>query len=202
MLAGLTSLLNRILARAPKGLSPPMPTSKFEPKKARNEGLPTVAMPEGLCPRCGKQSSFEVGPQQPLTHSGYFIERTGERVPAAYSTVFVLYCRHCTDGTIVVEQPVFDEESQSTSRQAVFWYPTAGAVVDQHVPEPIKGALQESMTAFAAGCLRASTIMSRHALEALLDAHQVKGGNLRDRIEKFAASGGLPPVVCWRCSHA
>jgi hypothetical protein len=38
-----------------------------EKLREKHEGLPDSTLPHGLCPRCQKQSSFEVGTPQPLT---------------------------------------------------------------------------------------------------------------------------------------
>ncbi len=59
-----------------RGTKEPRRGRRDEPLPEPNEGLPDSHRPSGLCPRCGKQSSFEVAGSLPVsfdssyTHDG------------------------------------------------------------------------------------------------------------------------------------
>jgi hypothetical protein len=175
------------------------------PVEHRNLGLPGSKHREGLCPRCNKQSSFELVGDIPLTFSGLrLIERDGSQTPVANSWSTVLLCRNCKEGISIIEveykfpaPPLRPGSGVSAglavSRRPIHWYPQVGSTVDASVPEPIKSAIEEAITTLHAGCSRAAAIMARHTLEAFLKTRGIAEHNLKASIDKLASNGDLAP---------
>ena len=65
-----------------------------------NEGLPDSSTPSGLCPRCGKQSSFDVIGSLPVTFdlTMFAMRPDGAKEPLVSDRVSSLICRHCHQG--------------------------------------------------------------------------------------------------------
>lgn len=71
-----------------------------------NEEAPDSHRPQGLCPRCGKQSSFEILGSYPVTfdYGSYFQDAAGNIGHDEMDRVTALNCRNCRQGVVVVEE--------------------------------------------------------------------------------------------------
>ncbi len=177
--------------------------ARGEPLLAPNDGLPDSARPHGLCPRCGKQSSFEIAGSLPVTLSGSVTAsyRGGSR-PMEIDQVSSLVCRNCGQGTVVVEeqwvgdQPVREGMAGGTvTWRGIHWWPLPQAAKSDDVPNEIADALAEAATALAAGCYRASAVMARRTLEAVTVDQGQTDGTLAARLAALSSSGVLQPAL-------
>jgi len=174
----------------------------------KREGLPDSGLPHGLCPRCQKQSSFDVVGTQAVTFDPdqVLVERSGSGGPIAVDQVSILYCRNCRQGIVVVEEQCVAGHSwrePKTGRRGggaitwrgIHWWPTADAQVSSDVPVQIAEVFQEAVRAVHAKCPRASAVMARRTLEAITVDKGETGGVLADRLKNLAAKGVLQPTL-------
>lgn len=171
-----------------------------------NEGLPDSSIPHGLCPRCQKQSSFEMGGSQGVTFdpSTVVLERNGEHKTPPVDQVSILYCRNCKQGIVVVEeQCVAGKSWRDTSRtgggavtwRGFHWWPSAEGQVSSDVPNQISDIFLEGVRAMHANCPRAAAVMARRSLEAITVEKGQTSGALADRLKRLAANGILQPTL-------
>lgn len=171
----------------------------------KHEGLPDSALPHGLCPRCQKQSSFEVGTPQPLTFEPerLLVELGGSATPAHLDQVCVLYCRNCKQGVVVVEEERIADRSWRENAEGggvitwrgIHWWPAADAHVSADVPTEIAEVFKEAARALHAECPRASAVMARRTLEAITADKGETKGDLADRLKNLATKGVLLPTL-------
>lgn len=167
----------------------------------KHEGLPDSTLPHGLCPRCQKQSSFDVSSAQPITFEPerFLVERGGTATPAHLDQVSVLYCRNCKQGVVVVEEERIAERSWREKAggggvitwRGIHWWPSADAQVSSDVPAEIADVFREAARALHADCPRASAVMARRILEAITVDKGEATGVLADRLKNLAAKGVL-----------
>ena len=71
-----------------------------------NEGLPDSHRLNGLCSRCGKQSSFALAGSLPVTYEydGYTQDHSGSISHQEIDRVISLIYRNCEHGVVVVEE--------------------------------------------------------------------------------------------------
>lgn len=70
-----------------------------------HDGLPDSNTPYGLCPRCNKQSSFDILGSLPATFdSGYIVSQGGQNRRTLIDQVTSMECRNCHQPVIVIEQ--------------------------------------------------------------------------------------------------
>lgn len=137
----------------------------------KHEGLPDSGLPHGLCPRCQKQSSFDVVGTQPVTFDPdqILVERGGEGAPIAVDQACVLYCRNCKQGIVVVEEQCVAGRSWREPKtgksgggvitwRGIHWWPAADAQVSADVPVQIAEVFQEAVRAVHAECPRAAAV--------------------------------------------
>lgn len=174
-----------------------------------NEGPPDSHRPSGLCPRCNKQSSFEVIGSLPVTFDGsYSLSREGIKTPGVLDRVSSLICRHCEHGVVVVEGQWIGEISERARRQAdqkfsgglisyrgFHWWPLPNVVLSSDVPTDIAGAYSEACLCLEAGCPRASVVMARRTLEAIAVDKGQSTGNLASRLSTLSSNGVLHPSL-------
>lgn len=169
-----------------------------------HEGLPDSYRPAGLCPRCGKQSSFEVAGSLPVTFDLEVIgiAPDGSHTAELIDQVTSLVCRHCHQGVVVVEekwvgeQPATKQVSGGTiSYRGIHWWPLPEQKVSSDVPNGIASAFGEAAAALAAHCPRASVVMARRTLEAITVDKGESSGNLDQRLRALAARGSLQPTL-------
>lgn len=168
-----------------------------------NEGLPDSSRPHGLCPRCGKQSTFEFSCSAGVTFGGARLltgEGAGQR--DVIDQVSVLLCRGCGQGTVVVEEQwTGDAPSRGQMRsgrfsyRGVHWWPLPQSTVSPDVPVGIGLALAEAVTALSANCPRAAAVMARLTLEAVAADKGETDGTLAARLDRLVSAGVLQPTL-------
>lgn len=169
-----------------------------------SEELPDSSHLAGLCPRCGKQSSFENRGSTMVTHDGrYAIDYDGSRSPALeLDRATVLICRHCTQGTVVIEErvqePLRPGQRPTTVKvfyRGIHWWPLPEAYLSQDVPEEIASAFAEATSTLYAQCPRATVVMARRTLEAVTVDKGETNGVLADRLKALVTKGILQPEL-------
>ena len=171
-------------------------------------GLPDSTLPYGLCPRCEKQSSFDVIGPLAVTfepdRSSVYPDGTSE--PVLIDRVSALHCRSCRQGIVVVEEQHTGDHSWRDGDQGRFaggvitwrgihWWPAPEARVSSDVPIEIADAFSEAVRAMHAKCPRAAVVMARRTLEAItVDKGETKG-RLADRLRKLGSKGILIPTL-------
>ena len=170
-----------------------------------NEGLPDSSLPHGLCPRCRKQSSFEVTEPAPVTFDPdmQLVPRGGAGRPESVDQVCILYCRNCRQGIVVVEEQCLNGHSWREAKgmggaiswRGFHWWPSPDAAVSGDVPSDISEVFQEAVRALHADCPRASAVMARRTLEAITVDKGETQGVLADRLRNLASRGVLLPTL-------
>lgn len=168
-----------------------------------NEGLPDSYRPSGLCPRCGKQSSFEHAGSLPVTFdSSYLLIDDNQRQRTLIDRVSSLICRHCNQGVVVVEEEWVGDSpgKRSTSGGAItyrgiHWWPLPETNLPSDIPKEIADVFAEAASALFADCPRASAVMSRRALEAITVDKGEATGTLVNRLSALYAKGILHPTI-------
>lgn len=170
----------------------------------QNEGPPDSHRPAGLCPRCGKQASFDVIGSLPLTldYETAIARRDGGYDHDANERVSVLVCRHCKQGVAVVEERYTAEEPSRLKRggglisfRGFHWWPLPDTELSSDIPVEIASAFAEAVTALAANCPRAAGVMARRTLEAIAADKGETQGVLADRLKSLATKGVLQPTL-------
>ena len=178
--------------------------SRGEVLPPENEGLPDSHRPSGLCPRCRKQSSFEIVGSLPVTldYETYSVGPNGNREYHLIDRVTSLICRHCRQGIVVVEEqwigdkPRLEHKSGGhISFRGIHWWPLPEAMISNDVPSDIASAFSEAVTALMASCPRASAVMARRTLEAITVDKGEATGTLADRLKVLGAKGVLYPTL-------
>jgi hypothetical protein len=168
-----------------------------------NAGLPDSDRPSGLCPRCGKQSSFEVAGSLPVTFdSSYMLNHDGSQERTIIDRVSSLVCRHCKQGVVVVEEEWVGDapkkkggRSGLVSYRGIHWWPLPNSTPSKDVPHQVGSAFAEAVDALAAHCPRASAVMARATLEAVTADKGQTSGKLFERLAALAAQGILQPTL-------
>jgi hypothetical protein len=172
----------------------------------KHDGLPDSTLAYGLCPRCEKQSSFDIGGTLPITFNpdSYSVSHDGTETPVHVDQVSVLYCRSCRQGIVAVEEQRVGDHSWREEEQGhegvltwrgIHWWPAADAHVSGDVPSEIAQVFQEAVRAMHADCPRAAAVMARRTLEAMTVDKGVTKGTLADRLNGLAAKGVLLPTL-------
>ncbi len=174
-----------------------------EPLPAPHDGPPDSEHPSGLCPRCHKQSSFELLGSIPLTFDGgRLLDHNGGATHTHSERSSVLICRHCNQGVSVLEEQwVGDHRSVERkgggpiSWRGFQWWPLAGHLVHEAVPSEVGEAFNEALTSLAANCPRACVVMARRTLEAITAEKGQTSGPLAQRLERLASASVLHPTL-------
>lgn len=175
-----------------------------EPLPVPNEGLPDSYRPNGLCPRCGKQSSFEIIGSLPVTFNGSYCTEKGDKRFADYDDrVSCLVCRNCNQGLVVIEEKWIGEQPVRLgltgggiqSFRGIHWWPLPESSLSADIPEEIASVFREATTSLLANCPRASAVMSRRALEAITENMGETNGPLAQRLSRLAEKGLLHPTL-------
>lgn len=164
-----------------------------------NTGLPDSNTPYGLCPRCNKQSSFEIIGSLPATYnSSFIISPNGQRNRTLIDQVTSMECRNCHQPIVVIEQEYVGNIPSNEKNaggyinyRGLFWWPFQGIILTPEVPETIQKILKEAKISFSAQCYRASAVMSRRTLEAITVAKGENNGILANRIKSLITKGVL-----------
>src|SRR5262249_17307378 len=124
----------------------------------QNDGLPDSERPSGLCPRCGKQSSFENLGSLPLTfdYKSYFQDGSGEVSQKRTARVTPLTCRHGRQGVAVVEEqgvgnkPAKHLAGGDVSHRGIHWWPLPDVQSSPDIPAEIAAVFAEAASALHA----------------------------------------------------
>jgi len=166
-----------------------------------HEGLPDSLRPSGLCPRCGKQSSFDHAGSLPATFDeGCTVAYTGKTEAVLIDRVSSLICRHCSQPVVVVEEEWIGDHPKKEGKfsgiinyRGIHWWPLPEANLSDDIPKDIAGVVAEAAGSLYANCPRASAVMSRRALEAICVNKGESEGKLVDRLEALKNKGILLP---------
>ncbi|MGI9056996.1 MAG: DUF4145 domain-containing protein [Ktedonobacteraceae bacterium] len=169
------------------------------------EGLPDSSHLGGLCPRCGKQSSFKILGVFPASFDGtiFAANRDGTREHVILDQAVSLLCSYCNQPTIVVEEewvgdhPAREKEKGggTISYLGIHWWPLPNTQLPKDIPAEIAEAFAEASKALHADCPRASAVMSRRTLEAITVEKGETSGSLAERLRKLETKGVLHPTL-------
>lgn len=170
-----------------------------------HEGLPDSYRPNGLCPRCGKQSSFEKIGELPVTFSGGIVHPSdGSKQYRSYSDkVTCLICRHCNQGVAVIEEEwIGDQPSRDglknggeVSFRGVHWWPLPKSKLSDDIPKEISNIYAEAILTFYANAPRATAVMLRRTIEAITVNFGETKGTLAQRLQVLADKNILQPSL-------
>ncbi|MCG3134370.1 MAG: hypothetical protein HMLKMBBP_01676 [Planctomycetes bacterium] len=170
-----------------------------------HRGLPDSDKGSGLCPRCGTVSSFDIAGNLPLTFDGGLSYPGGGGQPTRtfHDRVAVLYCRHCRQGVVVIEEAWVGDYPMRAGRNEVGeihwnginWWPLPGDASRPDVPPRIARALGEAMRALHAQCHSSAAVMARRTLEAVTEDKGAPNGTLKQRVDELATRGLLLPAL-------
>lgn len=174
-----------------------------EPLPENHEEPPDSTNPSGLCPRCEKQSSFDLVGSLPLTFDGGYIVGRGEpNTRTFHEQATVLVCRNCHQGVAVLEEQWTGDHRSierkgggTISWRGFHWWPLVGATLHKSVPEPIAGAYHEAALSLSANCPRAAAVMARRTLEAIAIDKGEGTGSLAQRLSNMSTRGLLHPML-------
>jgi hypothetical protein len=150
---------------------------RHEDLPEENSEFPDSNRPYGLCLRCNKQSSFDNLGSLPGTfdNSAYVAHQNGSKERLLFDRVTSLNCRNCDQPTVVFEEQFVGDHLASKknvggiiSWRGFFWWPFMNINSIQDIPESISAILQEAKTCYSAQCYRASAVLSRRTLEAII----------------------------------
>ena len=162
-----------------------------KPPLPENYGPPTSRTPYGLCTLCNKQSSFALHSEAILTGT---VPRHSPTDHDANTKATVFECRSCRQRMVAIEKTVMSPAA--TRRWAgLFWWPQAQVIPPKHVPSAIASAFTEAMICFQSGCYRASAVMSRRTLEAIINDHKIKKARLPERIKELVTQKRLSSEI-------
>ena len=181
--------------------SPSNKGKRNEPLPLENDGLPDSYRPNGLCPRCNKQSSFEILGSLPITYTDFISGTTGER--SFRDRVSSLLCRNCNQAIAVIEEEYIGETPSRVKMESggyvtfrgIHWWPFPDNNLSKDIPEGIREAFCEAATSMLINCPRASTVMLRRTLEAITDNLGETKGRLVDRLKALSDKGILQPSL-------
>lgn len=137
--------------------------------------------PTGLCPRCGRNSSFEpTGEPLPVTMNWAITSHRADGTisPDVITQASALLCRACRQATVVVEEQWIGNHRAADGvrsggyvnyRGIYWWPPPSSADLDEVVPEQLRASYAEAMRCLAAQAPRASAVMLRRTIESLVD---------------------------------
>jgi hypothetical protein len=185
------------------GRKPTSTGSRGEQLPEKNDGLPDSERPSGLCPRCGKQSSFEALGALPATYEygAAIVHKSGELEHDASDRAVSLQCRHCGQCVIVIEERWIGDDPNAKQRsgrvwyKGFFWWPLPQSQVSSDVPIAIAEAFAEAGRALFADCPRAAAAMARRALEAVTVDMGETTGVLAARLAALSKKGILLPTL-------
>lgn len=177
--------------------------SRGEPLPEEHEGPPDSGRPFGLCPRCGKQSAFKLAGSLPVTFGAVEIGGPGEAMaPPALDRVASMICLNCSQGVVVVEERVPDDDTAAQDRQdaatpyrGVHWWPVPVPFVSADAPAEVRGALREAVACLGIGAARAATMLAQRALVRIAEDSGETHGSVARRLEALADRGDLPRVL-------
>lgn len=112
-----------------------------------HEGLPDSYRPNGLCPRCGKRSSFEAVGELPVTFDGgrAYPSGSGKSYPTYSDRVTSMICRHCNQGVVVIEEEWIGDRPKRlgvgkggvVNFHGIHWWPLPKSNLSSDIPSEI-----------------------------------------------------------------
>ena len=179
--------------------------SRNEDIPLTHDGLPDSYVPNGLCPRCGKQSSFEIIGELPVSFSGGVVYPSGSRQPYKdYSDrVISMVCRHCEQGIVVIEEQWVGDHPRragigkggENSWRGIYWWPLPYSKLSEDVPRNIAEIFAEAATTYYAKAPRATAVMLRRTIEAIVVHFGEDHGTLAQRLQKLSDKSILQPSL-------
>jgi hypothetical protein len=177
--------------------------SRNEELPLEHEGLPDSFNPYGLCPRCNKQSSFEIIGHLPATYDSSIINRSnGVNEHGLIDRVTSMVCRNCNQPIIVIEEEYIGEKPKLKNKEGGFikyvghfWWPLENVKVNDKYPLNIRKVFSEAIICFYSNCFSASAVMSRRTIEAIAKDKGFSEGNLIDKIKSMKEKGVLQQAL-------
>lgn len=167
-----------------------------------HDGLPDSTHPQGLCPRCGKQSSFEIRGHLPITKDKTVRSMDPSREVDPLDRITSLICRNCDHGVAVIEeqwigdQPVREGRSSGiVAFRGIHWWPLPNTNISTDIPTDIASVFVEAVMSLTANCPRASAVMARRTLEAIAVDKGETSGSLYNRLNSLATNGVLDATL-------
>lgn len=161
-----------------------------------HDGLPDSYRPNGLCPRCGKQSSFEAIGELPVTFSGGMAHPSDGRKPyPTYSDkVTSMVCRHCNQGVVVIEEEwIGDQPSRlglsrggEVNFRGIHWWPLPQSKLSNDIPAEVSNIYYEAVITYYAKAPRATAVMLRRTVEAIVVNLGETKGSLAQRLQNLS----------------
>jgi hypothetical protein len=171
-----------------------------EPLPEAHDGPPDSHRPSGLCPRCDKQSSFEVLGSLPVTFDGGVMQPAiGDPYRTYDERATGFLCRHCNQGFVVVESEwrggTLKRDHPNNYGEVTWrghhWWPVPGTILHDSVPVSVRSAFDEACKCLASDCPRAGAAMARCALEGIVVDQGETKGLLVARLKNLADRGKL-----------
>lgn len=178
--------------------------------KVQGLNLPDSSRPEGLCPRCKKLCGFLLFNSIPvlinfdLCKGGWaeFLVKDSKEIKASnykfIEQVSVFVCYNCKRGVVVIEEQVIDETTAGRipytgKYQGKHWWPLPDTELTLDIPIDIAEVFTEASMALMARCPRASLVMARRTLEAIVVDKGETKGDLFERLKNLKDKGSLHP---------
>ena len=179
--------------------------SRNEDMPLTHDGLPDSYIPNGLCPRCGKQSSFEKIGELPVTFDGMTVHIPGgQQQHKHYSDrVISMVCRHCQQGVVIIEEEwIGDHPGREgigkggvTSYRGIHWWPLPQSKLSKDIPSAITDVYAEAVTTYYAKAPRATAVMLRRTIEAMVLQFGEEKGTLAQRLQSLSDKAILQPSL-------
>lgn len=170
-----------------------------------HDGLPDSYRPNGLCPRCGKQSSFEITGEIPVTFSGGLsYPSDGSKPHQCFSDkVICMVCRHCHQGVVVVEEEWIEDhpsrqgfgQGGEISFRGIHWWPLPQNKLSDDIPSEISNIYAEAVKTYYAKAPRATAVMLRRTIEAIASHFDENEGPLVQRLQHLLEKNILQPSL-------
>lgn len=179
--------------------------SRNEDLPLTHDGLPDSFRPNGLCSRCGKQSSFDTLGALPITFtSGAQYTPDGKILISNSSdraTCFV--CRHCNQGIVVIEEEWVDDHPSrlgigrggTITYRGIHWWPLPQSNLSPDIPKEIADIYNEASATYYANAPRATAVMLRRTIEAITEHLGENKGSLANRLQALRDKNILQPAL-------
>jgi hypothetical protein len=174
------------------------------PQPRDPDRLPDSSDPSGPCPRCGRPSNFtpQGSAHVAYRYGSWAMGPDGRRERVPYPQLTVLQCGYCTQNTLVIEEELIGGvrhgNGGTVAWRGIHWWPTLGGsgTFGPAVPAPVTDAFSEGVRWLPANAPNGAAALFRNAPSVLVeDRDPTLKGDLRGRVTKLIASGGLPQAL-------
>jgi hypothetical protein len=178
-------------------------TNQSLPEKSADTP-PDSTHPYGPCSRCGRNSSFTVIGNAPLTYNSWRSQnRDGSETRDWDEQVSVLQCQGCNQNTMVVEEQYVGGRRKRDALHGggalqwvgTFWWPVPGSATTEDVPAPVADAISEGRRCLLVQSPRAAAVMFRGALGQIVNDLGSDDAKRKDtlaaQLKQMAADGVL-----------